>query len=207
MSTKNTLLFRSSKKSYRDGMIGDKSFSGLLADAIIIIILIVIAFTCLIPLWHVLIASVSDGQTLLKHAGLLVWPVGQATLDGYKLLLRDSSILNGYLNTIIYVVGEVGFGLIINVLAGYVLSRRNKLRRTLTIFVVFTMLFSGGTVPLYMIVRSLGMVGTRWALVLPQCTNAAFLVMMVKAFESVPESTVESARIDGAGHIRTMFQV
>jgi putative aldouronate transport system permease protein len=58
-----------------------------------------------------------------------------------------------------------------------------------------------------MVVRRLGMVGTRWALILPHCTNGAFMVMMVKAFDSVPESTVEAARIDGAGHLRVMFQV
>lgn len=207
MATKSLMISRSSKKGFRDGMIQDKSASGLFADAIIILILIIIAFACLVPLWHVLIASISDGQSLLRHSGLLVWPVGQTTLDGYKLVLRDNSILSGYFNTLTYVVGEVGFGLLLNVLAGYVLSRRNKLRKALTIFVVFTLLFTGGTVPLYMVVRSLGMVGTRWSLILPQCTNAAFLVMMVKAFESVPESTVESARIDGAGHLRTMFQV
>jgi len=207
MSIMNKVQLLSPKKRFRDGMIEDKTFSGMLADTIIIIILIAIAFACLVPLWHVFIASISDGQTLLRHAGLLIWPVGQPTLDGYSLVLRDNSIVSGYFNTIIYVVGEVGFGVVLNVLAGYVLSRRTKLRRTLTIFVVFTLLFSGGTVPIYMVVRSLGMVGTRWALILPQCTNAAFLIMMVKAFESVPQSTVESARIDGAGHIRTMFQV
>lgn len=58
-----------------------------------------------------------------------------------------------------------------------------------------------------MVVRRLGMVGTRWALMLPHCTNGAFMVMMIKAFDSVPESTVEAARIDGAGHLRIMFQV
>ena len=73
--------------------------------------------------------------------------------------------------------------------------------------VTITMIFTGGTIPLYMVVRRLGMVGTRWALILPHCTNGAFMVMMIKAFDSVPESTVEAARMDGAGHLRVMFQI
>ncbi len=92
-------------------------------------------------------------------------------------------------------------------MGGYVLSRKTKLKSTLTAFVVFTMIFSGGTVPLYMVCKKLGMVGTRWALVIPHCTNASFVVMSIKAFDSVPKSIEEAARIDGAGHFRVMFQV
>jgi putative aldouronate transport system permease protein len=143
----------------------------------------------------------------MQHNGLVLWPVGKATLSGYQLTFRDSSIMRGYLNTLVYVGGEVFFGTILNVLGGYVLSRHSKLRSVLTALVVFTLIFTGGTVPLYMVVRQLGLVGTRWSLMLPHCTNAAFLIMSIKAFESVPESTVEAAKMDGARHLTIIFQV
>ncbi len=195
------------RRHSRGGMIESRSAGSVIADIIMIIILSIISLCAVVPLWHTLMSSISDGQTLFRTEGLVMLPVGKATLAGYKLALRDSSILRAYGNTLIYVIGSTFFGLVLNVLGGYVLSRKFKLRSTLMMAITLTMLFTGGTIPLYMVVRRLGMVGTRWALMLPHCTNGAFMVMMIKAFDSVPESTVEAARIDGAGHLRVMFQV
>ncbi|MBQ6035718.1 MAG: carbohydrate ABC transporter permease [Lachnospiraceae bacterium] len=189
------------------GMVEGNSVGGVIADVIIVIILTIVAFAAVVPLWHTLMSSISDGRTLFRTEGLVALPVGKATLDGYALTLKDSSILRAYGNTLIYVIGSTAFGFVLNVIGGYVLSRKFKLRSTLMMLITLTMLFSGGTIPLYMVVRRLGMVGTRWALMLPHCTNGAFMVMMVKAFDSVPEATVEAARIDGAGHLRIMFQI
>ena len=72
---------------------------------------------------------------------------------------------------------------------------------------MITMLFSGGMVPTYMVIKKLGWVGTRLALIIPGCTNAMFIIMMMNAFNSVPKEMYEAARIDGAGHLRTMFQI
>ncbi len=204
--TKNDIRRIRSKKP-RSGMIESKSFGSYLADGILIVILSIVAFCCVVPLWHCLMASISDGETLFRTEGLVALPVGGATLDGYRKTLRDSSVIRAYMNTLIYVAGNVGFGFILNMLGGYVLSRKTKIKSQMMLFVLLTMLFSGGTIPLYMVVRSLGMVGTRWALILPHCTNGAFLVMMVKAFDSVPEETVEAAKMDGAGHFTIMFRV
>ena len=195
------------KGSHRSGMIESTSAGSIIADIVIIIILSIVAISAVVPLWHTLMSSLSDGQTLFRTDGLIMFPVGKPTLAGYKLALRDSSILRAYGNTLIYVAGSTFFGFVLNVIGGYVLSRKCKMRSHLMMAVTLTMLFTGGTIPLYMVVRRLGMVGTRWALMLPHCTNGAFMVMMIKAFDSVPESTVEAARIDGAGHLRIMFQV
>lgn len=189
------------------GMVENNSLSTKTVNVILAIVLLIVAFCCFIPLWHVLMASLSDGKKLLTHEGILWSPVGTPNFEGYKLLLSDASIMKGYLNTLTYVVGACGFGLMINVLGGYVLSRDSKLRSTLTLMVTITMLFSGGLIPTYMVIKTLGFVGTRWALLIPGCTNAFFLIMMMNGFRNVPEATVESARIDGAGHIRIMFQI
>lgn len=207
MSIKQVLRQNKAMDDYSGGMIQSRTPLSIVMDVVLVLFMGIVAFACIVPLWHVLMSSISDGQMLLSHEGLVSWPVGGLTLDGYKIVLRDNSILLGYANTIIYVVGSVAFGFILNVLAGYVLSRETKLRKTLTFFVVFTILFSGGLVPLYMVVRALKMTGTRWALMIPHCTNAAFVIMCVKAFQTVPVSTVEAARMDGAGEFRTIFSV
>ena len=188
-------------------MVESNSIGSVIADIIIVLILCMVAIAAVVPLWHTLMSSLSDGRTLFRTEGLVLLPVGGATLDGYALTLKDSSILRAYGNTLLYVIGSTAFGFVLNVIGGYVLSRKFKLRSTLMMLVTLTVLFTGGTIPLYMVVRRLGMVGTRWALILPHCTNGAFMAMMVKAFDSVPDATVEAARIDGAGHFRIMFQI
>lgn len=207
MNGREMRQLRAGKRRPGTGMVENKSPISRVVDVVLIVIMAIIAFCCIIPLWHTLMSSVSDGQRLLANEGLVSWPVGEFTIGGYQMALRDNSIMLGYLNTIIYVLGNVAFGFVLCVLGGYVLSRPTKLRPFLMLLVVFTMLFSGGLVPEYMVVRQLGLTGTRWALILPHCTNAAFLVMCAKAMESVPESTVEAARIDGAGHFRVIFHV
>ncbi len=198
---------RRSRKKLHSGMVESRSIGSIIADIVLIIILTVVALCCVIPLWHCLMSSISDGETLFRTEGLILFPQGHFTLDGYKLTLRDSSVLRAYGNTLLYVAGATFFGFILNTLGGYVLSRKTRLKSKLMLVVLITMIFTGGTIPLYMVVRSLGMVGTRWALMLPHCTNGAFMVMMVKAYESVPEATVEAAKIDGAGHFSIMFRV
>ncbi len=122
----------------------DRGFGNSLANFIIAAFLIVVAFVSLVPMWHVLMSSISDGKQLLAHEGLVLLPVGNATVDGYKIMFADLSILKGYLNTITYVLGATFFSVLFNTLGGYVLSRDVRMKGILTIFVTFTMLFNGG---------------------------------------------------------------
>lgn len=180
---------------------------GKVADVLIALVILAIAFICIIPLWHVIVASISDGQQLLGHSGMAWTPIGDATLAGYRLLFRNSSIIRGYINTVIYVVGGTLLGLVMNMFAGYILSRATKLRGFMILFCVITTMFSGGTVPTYMVIRTLGMTGTPWSLIIPGCTNALFMLLMMNSFSQVDKAYVEAAEIDGAGHLVIMFQV
>ncbi len=197
----------STKRAYHDGMVDKPTAGGIIADILIIVFTILCMFVCIVPVWHTLMSSVSDGLLLMTNEGVAWKWLGKFNLGGYRYLFADSSIVRGYINTLIYVLGNVAFGLVVNVLGGYVLSRPTKLKGFLTAFLMFTMMFSGGTVPTYMVVRSLGMTGTVWALILPGCTNAMFVVLMMNAFRMVPESTVEAAQLDGAGHLTIMFRI
>lgn len=195
------------EENSRPSMIVHPSFKGRIADVVIALILVAVAFACIIPIWHVFMASISDGYSLLSHAGIVWRPVGKATLTGYKLLFSDPSIIMGYFNSIIYVVGGTVLGLLMNIFAGYILSRSTKMRGAMILFCVFTTMFNGGTVPTYMVIKALHMTGTRWSLIVPGCTNAIFMLLMMNSFSQVDRSYVEAAEIDGAGHLSIMFRV
>ena len=200
-------LGRKREESGRLSMVVHPSLGGRIADIAIVLILAIVAFICIIPLWHVFMASISVGYSLLSHKGTVWKPVGEATLAGYRLLFSDPSILLGYLNSILYVFGGTVLGLLMNIFAGYILSRPTKLRGGMILFCVFTTMFSGGTVPTYMVIRALHMTGNRWSLIIPGCTNAIFMLLMMNAFSQVDKSYVEAAEIDGAGHLSIMFKV
>lgn len=188
-------------------MVEHKSVLDHVADVIIYLVVALIAFVCVIPMWHVLMISLSDGQQAMAYDGLFLKWIGDFNLDGYKLIFRDASIISGYANTILYTVSATALGFVIAAITGYALSRETKLKAPVSLILMSTMLFSGGMVPTYIVLRMLGWVGTRWALIIPGCTNAMFMIMMMNAFNSVPHEMYEAARIDGAGHFRTMWQV
>lgn len=198
---------RDKMKKPKTGMVDKPGIGGRIADVIIWLLIILFLFCCLVPFWHVIMCSISDGLTLFGTDGLVLWPKGKVNFEGYALLFEYEGVWRGFLNTILYVVGSAGLGLIINCIAGYVLSRKTRFKTVMSLIVLFTTMFNGGLIPTYMVVRSLGFVGTPFALIIPGCTNAFFIMMCMNAFASVPQGTVESAQIDGAGHIRTMFVI
>ncbi|MCR5153909.1 MAG: carbohydrate ABC transporter permease, partial [Lachnospiraceae bacterium] len=99
----------------------------------------------ILPVWHVAMASISDPGKVSAHSGLVLWPLGKATLGGYQLVMQNSAILKSYLNSLIYVVGATLFALTLTILAAYVLSSKNLYWQGLLAGIVaFTMIFSGG---------------------------------------------------------------
>jgi putative aldouronate transport system permease protein len=188
-------------------MVENPSAGGRVWHAVIAAICVLIAFCSVIPMWHVLMSSVSEGRSLMAHEGLVWLPVGHIGFGGYKHLFQDSSIIKGYANTILYTISSTALGFFISATAGYALSRVTKLKTFMTLFFMFTLLFSGGMLPAYMVIRSLGWVGTQWALIVPGCTNAMFMIMMMNAFNSVPKEMYEAAGIDGANHLTIMFRI
>lgn len=196
-----------SKLKYGGGMVEQPTIGGRIANFTLLLVVLLLAFISIIPMWHVLMSSLSDGFSLLSFKGLVIFPVGQPTLEGYRLIFRDESVLTGYLNTVVYVLGTVGLGFVLNVLGGYAISRDTKLKKVMTIYLIFSMMFSGGMIPTYMVLNSIGLVGSRAAIIVQEATMGMMIIIGANAFRGVPESTVQSARIDGAGHLRTMFQV
>ncbi len=170
--------------------------------------MLVLIFIFLVPVWHVLMGSISDPLKISATSGLILWPLGKATLGGYKLVLQNQTIARAYMNTFIYVFTSTLFGTIITILAAYVTSRKDLRYKSPIIFMIaFTMIFNGGLIPNYMVVRNLKMLNTRWALIIPGAVTAYNVIIMRTSFQAIPDGLCEAARIDGAGHFRTLVSI
>lgn len=170
--------------------------------------MICFAFICIIPIWHVAMASISNPRLLMSSSGIVWKPLGEITFDGYQLVLQNTAIATGYINTLIYVVWNAIVGTLCTVVAGYLVSRKSfKLKTPLMLFILFTMLFSGGLIPTYMVIRTLGLINSRWVMMIPGLMNAFYITMMKSAFEQLADSYEESAKLDGAGPLTILFRI
>lgn len=181
--------------------IGDR-----IVNIVVILLCGLVAFCSVVPMWHVLMSSFSDGKTLLTHEGMVWWPLKGFTLDGYKFVFTDE-IIRGYLNTIVYTISATALGWGLAVTAAYATARETKLQSAMVLFMMVPMLFGGGMLPTYMVIRNLNWVGTPLALIIPGCTNTIFILMMRNAIIAVPKEMYEAARIDGASHMKIMSKV
>ncbi len=185
-----------------------KSVGGIAFTVFNYLLMTLFAVVCLLPIWHTLCASFSQPYDLSRSSGLLLWPAGGFTNQGYLLVLDNKGVWTGYLNTIINVTLGTTLGVLLTFIAAYVLSRKNLLFGTFLIFLVmFTMWFDGGLIPRYMVIRKLGMLDTRAALILPTAMSTFNFIVMRTALSEVPDGLVESATIDGAGHLTIMFKI
>ena len=181
---------------------GEKAF-----NVFNIIFMIVMMFVMFYPMWHVLCASFSDARLLSAHTGVLLWPEGYS-VTAYKLMMKNPMILRGYGNTLFILVFGLLLNMVMTCLAAYVLSRRNvMLNRVITIFIVFTMYFNGGLIPTYLNIKSLGLMDSLWAVIVPGAISTYNMIVLRTGFASVPESLEESAKIDGASSIRILWQI
>lgn len=176
-------------------------------DYINYLILLLVTLLCVIPVLHTLWASFSSPVLLAQHEGVILWPL-DFTLDGYKLVLKNASIGMGYLNTIIYVVSATTLNILMTSLGAYVCSRKKSLfSKPITMLITFTMFFSGGLIPFYLTVNSLGLTDTRLAMILPVAISAWNLIIMRTSMADLPESVEEAAQIDGANEIIILFRI
>jgi putative aldouronate transport system permease protein len=160
------------------------------------------------PVYYVLIASFSNPASLMVNYGLMWLPKTPLTLSAYKMVLRHPQILSGYRNTLFILVAGLIFNMVLTCLGAYFLCLKNSLfRRPLSVVMIFTMYFSGGLVPVYLNVQSLGLMNSLWALVIPGAINTYNMLILRSAFASVPDSLVEVAKLDGASHIQILTKI
>ncbi|WP_212591351.1 carbohydrate ABC transporter permease [Brachybacterium timonense] len=176
-------------------------------DRLNVVLVIAVVIAIGYPLWFVLIASVSDPNAV-ESGKVWLWPV-DLKFDGYKRVFAHKAIWTGYRNTAIYTVVGVAIHLAIVLPCSYALSRSTMAGRTaVTWYILFTMLFSGGIIPTYLVVKQLGMLDTMWAVVVPGAAGA-WSILVGRAFftQTVPMEIAEAAKMDGAGDVQIFFRI
>lgn len=161
----------------------------------------------LYPFLYVVFASLSDSSRLMAYNGILWKPLG-FNLDAYKEVLNNPKIAIGYRNTIFYVVAGTTINLTLSSLGAYALSRRGfYLKNAVMMFITFTMFFSGGLIPSYLVVKGLGLYDNPLALMLPVAISTWNLIVMRTSFAAIPASMEESAKIDGANDFVILWRI
>ena len=184
-----------------------KSPSRIVFEIVNVIIMLLVAAVCLVPIIHVIMSSLSDPLTLASGRGLVLWP-RKLSFVGYERVLQAKTVWNGYAHTLLYVSVQAVAGVFITALAAYVLSRKSlMLRNPLMFLITFTMMFSGGLVPYYILFSKIGLLNTIWAVILPGMLTPMNIIIMRTFFNTIPYSLEESAKLDGAGAWRILLTI
>lgn len=180
----------------------DKAFN-IVNTLLLTLVLLIVAY----PIYFVVIASISDPDAVYQGR-VLLWPEG-FTLDGYRHILETESIWSGYANSLQYMLVGTTINVVLTLLAAYPLSRRDFAGGGVLMFLyTFTMIFQGGMIPTYLNVRSLGLLNTMWAMVLPGAI-AAYNLIIARTFfrQTIPDELLDSGKIDGCSNTRFFLQV
>jgi putative aldouronate transport system permease protein len=182
------------------------SASDKVIDSFIILLVTVASFVCLVPILHLVAVSLSSNAAILSNK-VTVFPVEWSTM-AYQSVFKDAKMVSSLFFTILLVAVFTVVCMIMTICAAYPLTKKKlKGRDFFLIIIVFTMFFSGGLIPEYLLVKSLKLTNTLWALVLPGMINAFYLIILKSFFASIPEELEESARIDGSSHFGTLFRI
>ncbi len=191
-------------KKKKTGLTG---LSDKTSDIVLVVMCLAIVLIVAYPLYYVLIASVSNPYEV--YAGKTFFLPSQFTLDGYKAVFADSSIITGYINSIKYTVIGTVFSVVMIYLTAYPLSIKNLPgRKFLSIFFIITMYFGGGLIPTYLVVKNTGLMNSIWALFIPGGVAVGNMIIVRNFFEnSIPKEMIEAAEIDGASKWTTFIKI
>lgn len=190
------------KKQKMKTSLGDKIFVVINSA-----ILICLCFVTLYPIWYVLCESLTSNTYLVSHPGIMLWP-HEVTFGAYKMAFSHPLLLSGYKNTLLILAVSLPINILMTLFAGYFMASKDVMFKPLIQgLIMFTMFFSGGMIPAYLNIRSLGLYNSFWALVLPGALSVYNSIICKTAIESVPESLKESAYIDGANDVIILFEI
>ncbi len=187
-------------------MLYDRSLRSRLFDVVNIVLMLVVVFVTLYPLYYVAIVSISDGNAVLR-GNVSFYPIG-INFESYKLVFRTPTVIRALGNSIFYTTVGTAINLFMTALCAYPLARpRFSGKAFFTLMVTITMFFSGGIIPLYLLVMQLGLRNTLWALVLPAAITPWNMFIMRTYFQGLPEEMFEAATIDGANDLETLLRI
>jgi putative aldouronate transport system permease protein len=182
------------------------SLNDKMIDASIYVVMTAASFLCLVPILHLVAVSLSSNAAIISNK-VTVFPI-EWSIKAYQVVLSDVRMINSLLFTIMLVVLFTVICMVMTICAAYPLTKKKlKGRDFFLLLILFTMFFSGGLIPEYLLVKSLGITNTVWALVLPGMVNAFYLIILKSFFSSIPEELEESARMDGSSHFNTLLRI
>lgn len=170
------------------------------------VLLALIALTCIVPFIHIIALSLSE-RSAVDSGHVFLWPVG-IQFTAYKIFFIASPALNAFKNSVVITVVGVVLSLLGTVLAAYPLSRPYLMgRKYLVLAMVFTMLFSGGLIPTYLVVKNMHLIDSYWAIWLTGFISTYNMLLMKSYFENIPYEVQEAARIDGCSDTSLLLRV
>ncbi len=183
-----------------------RTAENIIFDTIVYIVMIFVLIVCLVPFLYMIAVSFSGMKPLVNNE-VFLWPK-DFTLESYKTIFTYPNFFHAYGNTFIYAFGGTAIALVMTSLFAYPLSKSflwgNKL---ITKMVVLTMFFSGGMIPTYLVYSSLGIVGTRAAILMPFAINSFNLIILINFFKGLPVEIEEAALIDGLGYFGILRRI
>jgi len=183
-----------------------KSKSTRVGDYVVVALCLILIFVCLVPMLNVLARSLSSTEYLIRNE-VLLWPKG-FNFNAYKTVLGRPAYVHSLWYTALLTVGCTLLSLFMTVICAYPLTYDQlKGGKFINGFILFTMYFSAGMIPHYVMLSNMNMLETVWVLVIPSCLSVYNMIIMRSSFYGIPESLREAAEIDGAGPIRTLVQI
>lgn len=174
---------------------------------ILMFIMTAVTLTMIVPLLNILARSLSSPEASVTMGGLEIIP-RDFSLINYRIVFNHPALMTALGNSVFVTVVGTAINIILTTTAAYVLTRPNLMfKRVIMIFLIFMMLFEPGLVPEYLVIKDLGLMGSKWSVILVAAVNVYYLVIMMRYFEDIPASIFEAAALDGAGHLRILFSI
>ncbi len=189
-------------------MVQKRSAGEIVFDVFNVLFMLLLVFITLYPLYYVAMCSISDSGQLMGSRGMMLLPKG-FSLAAYQAVFSNPNILSGYRTTLIVVVFGTAISVMMTAIAAFLITRKQfAIRKVMAYMMVFTMFFTGGMIPTYLMVyKWLHLGNTLWALILPTAISTYNMIIMKSNFESLPDSLEEAAKIDGANDITVLFRI
>jgi len=183
-----------------------RSMGENVGHAIIVVLLTLFAISTLYPMWHVFMYAISDSKQAIS-GGIFLWPRG-FSLEGFRALIKTPNMIRAFFNSVLRVVVGVPFNIVMTAMLAYPLSRRNLVGKSvLNTLIFFTMLFGGGMIPSFLLIKDLGLYNNPLVYILPGAISAYNMFVMKNYIISLPDELEESASLDGAGPGVILFKI
>jgi putative aldouronate transport system permease protein len=178
-----------------------------IGQVVLLLVFGIFSLTIIVPMLNIVARSFSDPALSSSMKGLDIIPRG-FSLVNYRIIMSHPVLIPSVITSVFITVVGTLVNMLLTISGAYVLTRPNLVgKQVLMVFFVVMMLFDPGLIPEYFVVKDLGLIGSVWSVILSQAANVYYLIIMMRYFEEVPISIYEAAKIDGAGHIRSLFSI